>query len=227
MRFPLADTGADVSPGHQWQHSVMAHAFNDPYFRAAVEDEVSVFPALQGLIEDTCLGCHTPMAHTHAHQNDVDLVQDASCGLADGCYRFSTALTQDHAREGVSCTLCHQVRADNLGTPASFSGNFSIADAGDAGAFSIYGPYQNPHNGGANLMFNNSGYTPLFGSHMTTSGHCASCHTLYTPTIDVDTGLPTGSEFLEQGGFRASIEDAVRAAAQRSREMGEAAAADE
>ena len=201
MRFPLQDNGEDVSPPTQWQHSMMAHAFNDPYFQAAVEDEVSVFPSLAGQVEDTCLTCHSPMAHTHAHQTGAGLVQDASCTLPNGCYRFSTATQQNHAKEGVSCTLCHQIKRDNLGTAASFSGNFSIAAAGDQDAFTVYGPYQNPHNGGADLMLTNSGYTPVFGDQMTTSGHCASCHTLYTPTIDVGTGIPTGSSFLEQGPF--------------------------
>jgi len=201
MRYPLTDSGQDVSPAYQWQHSVMAQAFTDPYYRAAVEDEVSVFPAMQGLIEDTCLRCHAPMAHEHAHQTNTDLLQDASCGLVDGCFRFSTALQQDHAKEGISCTLCHQLKSDNLNTPASFSGQFSIASASDIDAFRIYGPYQNPHNGGANAMFNNSGYTPVFGNQVTDSGHCGSCHTLFTPTMNVDTGLPAGTGFLEQGPF--------------------------
>ena len=200
MRFPDAQ-GEDISPSYQWRHSIMAHAFDDPYYQAVVEDEATLFTALAGLVEDTCLTCHTPMAHTNAHQTGTDLSQDASCTLPDGCYRLATASTQDHAREGVSCTLCHQIKNDNLGSAASFSGDFSIAAAGDADAFTIYGPYQNPHAGGANLMQSNSGYTPLFGSQVTSSAHCASCHTLFTPTLDVVTDLPTGNEFLEQGAF--------------------------
>lgn len=46
-----------------------------------------------------------------------------------------------------------------------------------------------------------SGYTPEFGIHMSQSTQCATCHTLYTPTIDVNTNLPTGEMFLEQGPF--------------------------
>lgn len=198
MRFPLADNGADVSPSQQWTHSVMAHAFNDPYFQAKVEDESALFPALSGFIEDKCLTCHTPMAHTHAHQANVDLTLDASCPLPNGCYRISTADTQDHAREGVSCTLCHQIRDLNLGNSASFSGNYSIAAAGDIDALTIYGPHQNPITG---VMVNNTQYTPAFGSQTTTSGHCATCHTLYTPTLGADNDTPTGDNFLEQGAF--------------------------
>ena len=201
MRMPLQDDGVDISPGSQWRHSMMGQAFTDPYFRASVEDEVSAFPALAGQIEDKCLTCHTPMAHIHAHQTSNDLTQDVTCPDPDGCYRLATASIQDHAREGVSCTLCHQIRSDNLGTAASFSGNFSIAAAGDQDAMTIYGPYLNPHPSGANAMFSNSRYTPKFGSQVTTSGYCASCHTLYTPTIDVDSGQPSGTDFLEQGPF--------------------------
>ena len=200
MRVPDAQ-GEDVSPSYQWQHSMMAHAFDDPYYQAAVEDEATLFAGLAGLVEDTCLTCHTPMAHTNAHQTGTDLSQDASCPLPDGCYRLATASLQDHAREGVSCTLCHQIKSDNLGGADSFSGGFSIAKAGDADAFTIYGPYQNPHPVGASQMQSNTGYTPQFGSQMTSSAHCASCHTLYTTTLDVETDTPTGAEFLEQGPF--------------------------
>ncbi len=200
MRFPDAQ-GEDISPSYQWRHSMMAHAFNDPYYQAAIEDEATFFSGLAGLVEDTCLTCHSPMAHTNAHQTGTGLSQDASCTLPDGCYRLATASAQDHAREGVSCTLCHQIEDDNLGSPASFSGGFSIAAAGDADAFAIYGPYQNPHVGGAALMQSNTGYTPQFGNQMTSSAHCASCHTLFTPTLDADDDSPTGAEFLEQGAF--------------------------
>ena len=199
MRLPLQDDGTDISPGTQWRHSMMAQAFSDPYFRATVEDEVDAFPALAGLIEDKCLTCHSPMARTHAHQtNNDDLTQDETCPGAEGCYRLDTAGTQDHAREGVSCTLCHQIRSDDLGEAESFSGGFSIAAAGDQDAMIIYGPYRNP---AINPMLRRSGYTPQLGSHMSTSGHCASCHTLYTPTVDVDTGMLVETEFLEQGAF--------------------------
>jgi len=200
MRYPDA-LGEDVSPSNQWRHSIMAHAFDDPYFRAVVEDEMTLFPSLAGLIEDTCLTCHAPMARTHAHQSGTDLEVDSTCTLPDGCYRLSTAAVQDHAREGISCTLCHQVRDDSLGTAASFSGHYSIAGVGDTDAFSIYGPYQNPHAGGSNLMQSTTGYTPQFGIQMTGSGHCATCHTLFTPVLDADTDAPTGDKFLEQGAY--------------------------
>lgn len=201
MRYPLQDDGEDISPGNQWQHSMMAHAFNDPYYQATVQDETHAFPKLAGFIEDKCLTCHSPMARTHAHQTGMSLTQDESCGLSDGCYRFDTARLDMHAREGVSCTLCHQIKEDNLGSEASFSGLYTVAKSDEPGARTIFGPYQNPHAGGANAMQANSGYTPQFGGQMASSGHCASCHTLYTPTLDAVSGTPTGNAFLEQGAF--------------------------
>jgi hypothetical protein len=196
MREPITDpAGEDVSPSTQWDHSVMAHSFDDPYYQAAVEDEASHFPHLAGFIEDTCLNCHSPMARTHAHQAGVDLTQDSTCLDPEGCYRFDTAETQNHAREGVSCTLCHQVQDDGtLGTADSFSGGYSISD----NAMDIYGPYSGP---AGNNMAMQTGYTPTFGTHTTSSELCATCHTLHTPTLDPENGQPTGHMFLEQGPY--------------------------
>ncbi len=49
----------------------MANAFNDPYWQAAVEDEVDSFPHLAGFIEDTCTTCHAPMGRTHAYRYSI------------------------------------------------------------------------------------------------------------------------------------------------------------
>lgn len=182
----------DISPGTQWRHSVMANAFNDPYWQAAVEDEAESFPDLGGLIEDTCTKCHAPMGRTHAHQTNTNLV--------DGFYRFDTAKAEDHAREGVSCTLCHQIVDENLGSDLSFSGKFTIADSTDTNYKLVYGPYAGPV--GRKIMSDGSGgHSPEYGQHVTDSALCATCHTLYTQAIDPDTGAPSGINFLEQGPY--------------------------
>jgi hypothetical protein len=183
--------GEDISPGTQWQHSVMAQAFNDPYWQAAVEDEVESFPHLTGFIEDTCTTCHAPMGRTHAHQTNTGLD-------IDGYYRFDTARTEDLSREGVSCTLCHQIANLDLGTENSFSGKFTIPDSSDANYKRIYGQYAGPVGSNMNMQ---TGYTPTEGPHITGSALCASCHTLYTPALDPDTGAPSGISFLEQGVY--------------------------
>jgi hypothetical protein len=187
--------GKDVSPYSQWKHSVMAHSFNDPYWQAAVEDESAAFPGLEGVIEDKCMTCHAPMAHTNAHQTLTN--------LEDGNLVFDTARDLDHAREGVSCTLCHQINDSNINDAneltgahddRSFSGAYSI----DPASQEIGGPYTGPS---TNPMLNQSGYTPKYDALTQKSEICATCHTLYTPVVDVETGMPNGEEFLEQAPF--------------------------
>ena len=182
--------GKDISPYSGWQASVMAQSFTDPYFRATMKHEVEHFPHIAGFIEDTCLKCHTPMGRTHAHQTVTNLEQD-SCGLPDGCYRAETAMQQSHAREGVSCTLCHQISDTVLGGTIN-SGNYEIANVDNP---TIFGPFQNPV---GQSMLNRTGYTPAFGSQTQSSALCASCHTLFTPTVAIDTDLPNGANFPEQ-----------------------------
>jgi len=183
--------GEDISPNTQWRHSVMANAFIDPYWQAAVEDEVLSFPQNAGFIEDTCTKCHAPMGRTHAYHTGTGLD-------ADNFYRFDTANAQNHAREGVSCTVCHQIDIGNLGTAASFSGGFVIPDSSSPDYKKVYGQYENPP--GSN-MFTLTGHTPVWGEYVAESELCASCHTLYTPSLDPDTGIPTGTSFLEQGPY--------------------------
>ena len=192
--FAMTSDGKDVSPGTQWKHSVMANSFNDPYWQAAVEDEVDSFPHLAGFIEDTCTTCHAPMGRTHAHHSGTGLD-------TDNYFRFDTAKTQNHSREGVSCTLCHQIDADNLGDPASFSGGYYIeGNPSDPDFKKTYGQYGSPVTD-PNNMFNQTGHAPTEGSYVSNSELCATCHTLFTPALDPETGVPSGISFLEQGPY--------------------------
>jgi hypothetical protein len=183
--------GDDISPFADWKSTVMANAFTDPYFRANMMHEAETFPHLAGFIEDKCLTCHSPMATTHAHQTGT--------GLDGEFYRAEQALVDPHAREGVSCTACHQITDSVLDGNAYpdgvHSGNFEIPAEDDSDAFTIHGPYQNPQ---GQAMQNQVGYTPAFGQHMSDSRQCASCHELYTPTIDMETDQPNGEDFPEQ-----------------------------
>jgi hypothetical protein len=156
--------GIDVSPITYWRSTMMGNASKDPLWRAMVAEEVSNFPQHQELIETTCLKCHSPMGYTQAIYN--------------GQSGYSMAeLKQDPlANDGVSCTVCHQIKPDNFGTQQSYSGNFVIhADS------ILYGPYENSD---TTLMWMIIGYKSQYSPHVNQSELCATCHTLFTPTMD-------------------------------------------
>ncbi|GAB6071085.1 hypothetical protein JCM30760_21820 [Thiomicrorhabdus hydrogeniphila] len=186
----------DISPPTQWKHSVMAHALNDPYYNAVVEEEVHIFPDKQVFIEDTCLRCHAPMASTYAHQTGTGLVTDPTTLLADGGYPFATAMSDPHAREGISCTACHQIQDPTTTDPtktadenllASMSGHYTIKSASENNGSDpkIFGPFTPM----GQAMQNNTIYEPKYASHISESTMCATCHNLYTPTLDLNGNL--------------------------------------
>jgi hypothetical protein len=93
------------------------------------------------------------------------------------------------ARDGASCTVCHQIEDRRLGLPESFSGGFVIGTSGK-----IFGPHRdvNPM-----PMMHHTGFTPTFATHVTGSALCATCHTLFTEALDAK-GQAVGSTLPEQ-----------------------------
>ena len=171
--------GRDVSIATDWRGTMMAHSSKDPFWRAVMEAEVIENPSLRGLIEDKCQTCHAPLAHAQAH--------------ADGTNQLAFADSRDWAlaREGVACTLCHQIQPTNLGTPASFTGHYTIGTNRV-----IYGPYADVL---TMPMQRHVDYTPEHGAHTQNSALCATCHTLFTPALAAD-GKVIG-EYPEQVPF--------------------------
>ncbi len=116
--------GKNVSIGHVWRGSIMAHSARDPYWQASVRREVTDHPGAQAEIEDTCSTCHMPMARTLARSNgNLGKVFEYLEAAGKGDERAMYAL------DGVSCTACHQIRPDNLGEESSFDGNFVICSS--------------------------------------------------------------------------------------------------
>ena len=187
------DTGADVSIDNYWRATMMANAARDPYWQAAVRSEVMDLPGLAEAIEDKCSTCHIPMAHTTAAsigEIGVMFGEDGFLNPENDLFSF--------AMDGVSCSVCHQIREEGLGTEATFSGGFNI----DTGLRSpdrvIFGPFKTEDRL-ASFMQSSSGFRPTQGLHLSRSALCASCHTLYTSFVDVS-GQIVG-EFPEQVPF--------------------------
>ena len=116
------DEGADISIGHAWRATMMANAARDPYWQAAVRRESMDNPGLQAAIEDTCSTCHMPMARTAARA-------DGRMGEVFAHTGRPAAASAETAQawDGVSCTVCHQITADNFGEHESFDGGYVIA----------------------------------------------------------------------------------------------------
>lgn len=174
----LADAdGNNVSIGHVWRGSMMAHSARDPYWQAGVRREVTDYPDAQAEIEDSCSTCHMPMARTLAR---------AEGGLGKVFENLEAARQGDpnamFALDGVSCTTCHQIRSDNFGEESSFDGNFVIATATEP---QIFGPFD-VDDGLRRVMQSASGFTPETATHIQESELCATCHTLFTTSLDGD-----------------------------------------
>ncbi len=168
--------GIDVSPITYWRSTMMGNASKDPLWRAMVAEEVHNFPQHQQLIETTCTKCHSPIGFTQAMYN------------GHSNYTMAELKQNPLANDGVSCTACHQIKPNNLGTQQSYSGNYVIeADS------ILYGPYDNSD---TTLMWAIVGYKSKFSSHVNNSELCATCHTLFTPTMNAQ-GNVIGS-FPEQ-----------------------------
>ncbi len=151
-------TGDDVSPYALWQGTAMANSFHDPFWRAQMAREVSLAPDQQRAIESSCITCHAPMAHHSARLAELPPPT------------FAEIQHDALARDGVSCTVCHQAGPEGLGTPHSFGGNLSIEKGRR-----IFGPHADPVEG---PMLQHASYTPVFGEHISQSAFCGSCHTL-------------------------------------------------
>ncbi|MGE0141657.1 MAG: hypothetical protein AB7I19_15145 [Planctomycetota bacterium] len=165
-------TGDDVSPYTLWRATMMANAFRDPYWQAQVSKEIAAAPEHASQLGALCITCHAPVPHHRAKLKGE---------VADSVHSL---LNDEMARDGVTCTVCHQTAPGNFGQESSFGGNLQIQPAGI-----IWGPFEEPAEG---PMIAQSGFRPVHGPHLRDPGLCASCHTLKTQHA-----LP-GSDFPEQ-----------------------------
>lgn len=103
------------------------------------------------------------------------------------------------ALDGVSCTVCHQIAAEGLGSPESFNGGFRLAVAPHA-TRRVFGPFEIDA-GRARIMRSSSTFEPAAAAHLRSSELCATCHTLVTQALGpggaVLGELPEQVPFLE------------------------------
>lgn len=208
MRVSTAVRGEtrDVGIGKAWETSVMANATRDPYWHAVVASELHNYPMLDEFINDKCIRCHAPMASEYAKKEGVplrlfDSGSEAGGDLIKGLLSLESGdPLYDHGMDGVSCTLCHQIDAGNLGTEQSMTGGFEIVDYRglEIDERPAYGQYGNPD--GA-YMQEQVNFLAMEGAHVSTSESCATCHNLNVDAVDTEGNPVGGDHFAEQAMY--------------------------
>ncbi len=192
IQTPVPGVTRNVSIGTAWETSMMANATRDPYWHAVVASELDNFPHLEEVINDECIVCHAPLAYDLTEKEDLDLrlydqlADDGETVLNPGLYSLDeTNEVFNHAMDGVSCSLCHQMDPGNLGTEESMSGGYQIVGSptGDNSDRPAYGQYADPE---VSYMRQQAGYLAQQGLHVGTSESCATCHNLNVHAISQD-----------------------------------------
>ena len=173
----VTPSGQDVSIGLDWRSTLMANSARDPYWQASVRRESIDHPESQAKIEDECASCHMPMARYHAKSRG-ELGQVFAHLAAE-----PTSPARREAIDGVSCSLCHQISPENLGAPATFSGQFQIAAPLDSTHRPEFGPFDIDAGLQRVMRSSSGGFLPTRADHIRDSALCASCHTLHTNAL--------------------------------------------
>lgn len=172
--------GEDISIGFGWRPSMMANSARDPYWQAGVRRETIDHPKAKAEIEDECSKCHMPMARFQSRHEGRE--GEVFAHLSFGSDDRMDLLAQD----GVSCSLCHQIRPEKLGTRESLVGGFVVDTTKPRGEREEYGPFKIDDGENRIMRTSSNGYRPTQGEHIRQSEVCATCHTLITTALGPD-----------------------------------------
>jgi len=177
----MTPQGEDVSIGATWRSTMMANSARDPYWHASVRRETIDHAGQSAEIQNECATCHMPIAERTARVEGTKAELFSLLPMSGARESNAHALAAD----GVSCTVCHQVSRDKLGTPESFNGNYVLNPARPDGIREIFGPFAvDP--GRRRIMRSVTGFEQVEGAHVRQSELCATCHTLITQAFGPD-----------------------------------------
>ncbi|MDQ2840254.1 MAG: cytochrome c family protein [Acidobacteriota bacterium] len=183
-------SGEDVSIGFHWRASIMANSSRDPYWQASSRREVIEHPEAQSDIQDECSVCHMPITRYESKLR----------GKTGEIFPHLPINTDDtehrQAADGVSCSVCHQITKDKLGTRESYNGGFVVHGPEADGRHAEYGPFDIQQGLKTIMRSSTQGYRPEKADHIRESELCATCHTLITTARGAG-GRPIG-ELPEQ-----------------------------
>lgn len=176
--------GVNLSPFGEWTWSLMGLSGRDPVFHAQVESELTLHPTRDADIWGLCSRCHSVMAQRQMEAERPGLIFRESIFYAthpnDSRTKYGAL-----ARDGISCTVCHQMVDDGRPLEETFSGRFALSKPGqfEPGVSYIYGPRADPV---THSMLTTLGMQPLQSDYITSSRACASCHVVILPVYDKD-----------------------------------------
>jgi len=173
----IAPTGQDISIGFDWRASIMANSSRDPYWQASVRRETLDHPQSKPDVEDECSICHMPIARYEAKLHGEK-------GQIFSHMPFDQDKKQSaQAADGVTCSVCHQIGKEKLGTDASFNGGFVVDPPKSKNDHPEYGPYQIDPGRTRIMDTSTGGFQPTEAAHIQESDLCGTCHTLYTTAL--------------------------------------------
>ncbi len=153
----VTPSGEDVSIGFDWRSSMMGNSSRDPYWQGSVRRESIDHPESQAAIEDECSICHMPITRFEAKL-------EGRKGQIFSHLPFDRDKKDNaKAEDGVSCSVCHQIAKEKLGTAESFNGGFVVNPPSAKGEHPEYGPTED--------------------AHIRDSALCGTCHTLKTRAL--------------------------------------------
>lgn len=169
--------GQDVSIGLNWRATVMANSSRDPYWQASVRRETMDHPELDSFVQDDCSICHMPMIYHEDH------LQSRPTQIFHHLPFNPDRKRNAGAEDGVSCSICHQIGKQGLGTSKTFNGKFIVdqpkskTDRPEFGPFAIDAAHQRI------MQTSTGGFRPTEAAHIRDSALCGSCHTLTTDAL--------------------------------------------
>jgi hypothetical protein len=170
-------SGEDISIGFMWRSSIMANSSRDPYWQGSVRRESQDHPESQADVEDECSICHMPITHLSAQ---------AAGHKAQVFSHFPLSQSDEQtaaAADGVSCSVCHQIEKERLGTPQSYNGNVVIASPINKANRPEYGPFEIDSAHQRIMQSSTGAFLPQKADHIRDAGLCGSCHTLKTKAL--------------------------------------------
>src|SRR2546422_9532720 len=169
--------GEDIPMGFPRRPTMMANAARDPYGKAGVRRERRHHRESKAPIEDECSKGHMPRARYQSKFQGRE-------GEVFSRLQFGSDNRLDQmAQDGVSCSLCHQITKEKLGTPESLVGGFVVDTTRNAGEREEYGPFKIDDGENRIMRTSSGGYRPTEGEQVRQAELCATCHTLITTAL--------------------------------------------